>query len=361
VSDLIARAKVITNQDSLAATDARQQFKQEFDARAAACEASKSTTKNSAGGDSGAPDPGVAQDSSVHDLLDHPAKEDSTDKAVKSGKEMQKETVDFVKSAKEAWRSLNGEGSGMGGLKQACEALGDSFEMAAEASSGELPAYTKSIEALKQYVEKQAEVLNELAHKTPQDWLAYSGATDAASFASAQQQLDAVSTQFASIQNIAQHFMPIVKAAEQAAEDQSIVGIRFAATPVTTVGLDPIALDWIWSQLSGSTASLDAIQSNIRAARAAIQDEKARAEAAQLAREQQEEEDQKLNTGISEEHSNWESRRDARKQQQDALMRQMNQIISSEPNEDRRHVLLEDISQQLKKIHQDQELDREPK
>jgi hypothetical protein len=363
ISDLIARAKIITDQNSLAATDARQRFKQEFDARAAACEASRTSPNNApppSTDNAAMASPGsMARDSSVNDLLNPDTKEDSADKAAKAGQEMQKETADFFKSAKDAWESLKGEAGIIGPLKQACEELGDSFEMAAEASSGELPAFTKSVKALKQYVEKQSEVLSELAHKNPQDWLAYSGATDPASFASARQQLDQVSTRFASIQNIARHFMPIVRAAEHVSENQSVVRIRFAATPITTVGLDPIALDWVWSQLSGSTASIDTIQSNIRAARAAIQDEQARKERAQRTRER-EEEDQTLNLGTSEKHTDWESRRGERRKQQDTLMRQMNQIIASEPDEQRRHALLEDISQQLQKIHEDQKLDKEP-
>jgi hypothetical protein len=272
LNDLIARQKRIENTNSLAATDAKQEIKKEMDARMAACIANANGTKvadPSVGGPAVAmPLQDAAGNSSIQSLLNPDPTADSLDLASASGEEMKKETEDFL-------NSLTSKKEGvLESLKDAFapfDLLGEGFEASATASTGNLPAHAKSIDALKEYVDKEADMLNELAHKNQQDWLAYSGVTpDLESSTAALQRLDDMSSQLAIVQDVTQRLLPSVKAAALFLEAPAVQGARAAAAETTLTGLDGAALDWVWSRLSSTSRDIEIIQNNIRAARSAM-------------------------------------------------------------------------------------------
>lgn len=276
--DLVSRAKWINSQSSLAAIDARQRFKQDFDARVAACQASANTVNNNgpsthsdaaadvsddAGSDSPPGNP------TLDDILnsDH---EENVAKAKDAANQVDKDIRSLYSSIKGKWKELAGERSIAGPLKEACAQLGEAFEMAGDATSENLGGYTPSITKSKDYVDRQADTLDTLAHWTPDEWLQRAGATsDPASFAAAEQQLEEVSAHFADMQDLATRSLPKIKTLEDLSE--KLAGPYGGIKETSLVAADPIALGDMWSRVSGSTRSIAIIQSNIKAARSRIQ------------------------------------------------------------------------------------------
>ena len=182
--------------------------------------------------------------------------------------EVANETADYINIGKRTWEGLKGES-----ITEPFKLLFSALSAADTASTGEVPANSKAIGALKDYVSKQGDALDTLAHKSANDWLVESGinAFDPATAPKAQQYLDNVGSSFANIQQVTEAMLPKLNAAKVFLEDETVQGLRATAAQTTLTGLDPIALGDAISRLGGCVTDLKTIQQNIYLARSAIQ------------------------------------------------------------------------------------------
>ena len=269
---MVTKAKAIADNNSLAAIDEGQEITKAFQQRATACMASAAAAnRRRLDPDASETQPQTAipaADASTTDLNAEDASEDSALDPTKSAGDVAKQ---FMNTFKDMQNAFNEEKELLESAKGVADQVGDSMEAASTAATGDVPAYSDSIKDVKEYVDKQADLLQDLSHKTPQDWLVYAGATDPSSFGPAQERLGQISQQLARVQLVTERFLPLVQDSEAALEHPDIQGVRAATADTTLTGLDPIALDWIASQLSSSDRLLDVIQNNINAARTARQ------------------------------------------------------------------------------------------
>lgn len=280
--DLVSRAKWINSQSSLAAIDARQHFNQDWNARVSICLASAMSANKVSPDSSGVSTPGLAQpessssetptvtddalaDEVIAEATKSPSEEDVS-KSKEAADQVNKDIRSLYSDAKEKWKMLAGEQSINGALKEAVTQLGESFEMAADASSGKVDADTASLTKSKDYVDRQADVLDTLAHRTPQEWLESVGGTSDP--ATSEQQLDDVSAALSDIKDVANRSLPLIKTAEDLSQELFVP--HYMLKPTTAIEMDTIAIGDMWSRVSGSTRSIDIIQSNIKAARSMI-------------------------------------------------------------------------------------------
>jgi hypothetical protein len=162
---------------------------------------------------------------------------------------------------------------GLNGFTEPFNQMVDALSRADTAASGQVPSSIPSIERLASFVEKEENVLSQLAAKGPTDWLYASGVSDfdPSTIPTAQQYLDRLTGRLTTLRQLDQRVVPLMTTWKNVLENPAIIGGVVGSEQASTdFGLNGIAVGDIIGRLNTCSREIVTIQAQVKLARSVV-------------------------------------------------------------------------------------------
>jgi hypothetical protein len=187
-------------------------------------------------------------------------------------KDLTQKADEFLTAAGRTWKAIKDARKAVEPLTKGLDRIGDAFDLADKAASGQLPAYTGAIENLRVYVSSLRDRLADFAWNTENDWALRSGANvfNPEAMVKARVCLDQWIQNFAQLKILIQDLLPAVQSGQKLLSNSAVVGARSALAESSLPALDGFALEETVGNLNNSVRSIDIILPRLRATRMAL-------------------------------------------------------------------------------------------